>query len=171
VACGDSKNNGLQYGHCYQMTFPESGRQLGRGIPGDVNMYAQDGYIQNIVYKICKATTADGCGDGPVSSTDTFYIEDDTGAGLDTAGQLSWINNAAGGIHMAITTDPTQAGKFKGKTSCSGCKCVVQLSQLSYACPATQPGITFWPNPKVGLDMQFAEIPCDGNFADFNTQN
>jgi hypothetical protein len=41
--CGDGKTNGLNYGSCYVMTFPD-GKQLGRR-RDDWN-YEKDGYIQ-----------------------------------------------------------------------------------------------------------------------------
>jgi len=51
-------------------------------------------------------------------------------------------------MHTSMTIDPSTAGKFKGKSACSAnCKCIMRLSGdpggLGFACPATQPGITF----------------------------
>ncbi|KAF5345062.1 hypothetical protein D9758_010459 [Tetrapyrgos nigripes] len=162
AACGNSTNNGLEYGSCYTLAFPD-GHQLGRGRNGANNEYIEDGYVQDIPFKVCKSTT--DCGTGSLANGDSFYLQDLVGDPGDATGKLGW-NNAAGGTHLTMTPDPASAGQFKGKSSCSGtnCKCVVKLSGnpngLGYACPAQQPGITFWPNQRVTLNMQFIEIPC-----------
>ncbi|ESK88568.1 cysteine-rich secreted protein [Moniliophthora roreri MCA 2997] len=165
AACGDNANTGLQYGSCYQLKFP-NGQQLGRGVGGNPNMYTQDGYIQNIPYRVCKfPANPNDCGTGPVKAGASFAIEDGIGPAGSTAGERSWMDNVDGGAHMQLTTDATKARKFNGKTSCSGCQCVVQLISSGYACPAIQPGITIWANPKVTLKLQFLEVPCDGQFS------
>ncbi|KAK1229946.1 hypothetical protein PQX77_006975 [Marasmius sp. AFHP31] len=177
AACGDSVNNGLEFGKCYQILLP-NGRQLGRIGTPLANTYTQDGYIQNIPFKVCK-TTAD-CGTGAVKAIDNFFVQDLIGPsdGSATSGWcfpkystspwtgliLNQMGSEVGGSHMTITTDPKKAGTFNGKTSCSSCKCVVQLTSLGYACPFDNPGVTFWPNPKVTLKLQFLEIPCSGKF-------
>ncbi|ESK97390.1 hypothetical protein Moror_17821 [Moniliophthora roreri MCA 2997] len=165
LACGDTTTNGLKFGSCYQVIFPNTdGKQLGREPENQNNIYIQEGHIQNIIYKICK-TTAD-CGTGPVKPTDTFVIEDEVGAPQDDKSVKGWLNNAANGI--AFTTAAAQAGQFKGTTSCSGCSCVVSLTGVNrgvgYMGDAAQPQINFYTNPKVALDMQFAEVPCDDVF-------
>ncbi|KAK7054455.1 hypothetical protein VNI00_003653 [Paramarasmius palmivorus] len=172
AACGDGSSNGLKFGSCYQVLFP-SGGQLGRGVTYGTtlhpDMYSENGYIQNIPYRICKAATGD-CGTGPVKAADStgangddFVIED----GLGPAGgpaTKGWLNNANGGGHMEITTAPANARVFRARSSCSGCKCTVQLISSGFACPGTQPGITWWDNPKVTLKLQFLEIPCSGKY-------
>ncbi|KAL0058393.1 hypothetical protein AAF712_014932 [Marasmius tenuissimus] len=160
AACGDIVNNGLEFGKCYQILLP-NGRQLGRGTsPSTIDTYTQDGYIQNIPYKVCKTT--DDCGTGVVKASDNFFMQDLIGPSAGSAA-FGW-GSELGGSHMTITADPKKAGTFNGKTSCSSCKCVVQLTSLGYACPFDNPGVTFWPNPKVTLKLQFLEIPCSGKF-------
>ncbi|KAL0577771.1 hypothetical protein V5O48_004229 [Marasmius crinis-equi] len=159
TACGDSTNNGLQFGKCYQLHLP-NGKQLGRGVGAAVDQYTQDGFIQNIPYKVCKTT--DDCGTGAVKATDNFFVQDLIGPS-DGSKAAGW-GSEKGGAHMQLTTDVKAAGVFNGKTSCSSCKCVVQLTSLGYACPFDNPGMTFWPNPKVTMKLQFLEIPCDGKF-------
>ncbi|KAG7096189.1 hypothetical protein E1B28_003639 [Marasmius oreades] len=161
VACGNAANNGLQFGKCYQLLFA-NGHQLGRGVSyGTPDMYTQDGYIQNIPYQICKTPT--DCGTGPVANMQDFYVKDLVGP-ADGSAPFGW-SNSLNGAHMTITTSNNivDLAHFNGRTSCSSCKCVVQVS-ASYACPAIQPGITFWANKKVTLKLQFLEIPCTGKF-------
>ncbi|KAK7054454.1 hypothetical protein VNI00_003652 [Paramarasmius palmivorus] len=163
-ACGDSDNTGLKFGSCYQLLFP-NGQQLGRGVGAAVDQYTQDGYLQNIPFKVCKAPATGDCGTGPVKSvTDAFVIQDMLGP-AGTSGGTGWMDNKNGGGHMQLTTNPADARTFHGKTSCSACKCTVQLTSMGYACPAIQPGITFWANPKVTLKLQFLEIPCNGKYS------
>ncbi|KAJ8079259.1 hypothetical protein PM082_021759 [Marasmius tenuissimus] len=168
LACGDSTTtNGLKYGSCYQMMFPNTNNaQLGREPDSSGGQYISEGHLQNIVYRICQSTTA--CGTGLVKPTDTFYIEDDVGPSNDQAGTRSWLNNAAPGTHIVITTTAAQAAQFKGTTSCSACACVVSLTGVGKGMGTfgknDQPEIAFYANPRVALDMQFAEIPCDGIF-------
>ncbi|KAJ8073564.1 hypothetical protein PM082_011842 [Marasmius tenuissimus] len=116
--------------------------------------------LRNIPYKVCKTT--DDCGTGAVKASDNFFMQDLIGPSAGSAA-FGW-GSELGGSHMTITADPKKAGTFNGKTSCSSCKCVVQLTSLGYACPFDNPGVTFWPNPKVTLKLQFLEIPCSGKF-------
>ncbi|KAL0571320.1 hypothetical protein V5O48_010642 [Marasmius crinis-equi] len=188
LACGDSTTtNGLKYGSCYQMTFPNTnGAQLGREPDGT---YISEGHIQNIVYKICQSATG-ACGTGPVKPTDAFYIEDDVGPAMDTNGAKSWILttiavnllltppqllNSPASQAITITTDASKAAQFKGTTSCSSCACVIALTGVGKGMGyigdrPDQPEIAFYTNPKIALDMQFAEVPCDGIF-NFPPQN
>ncbi|KAK7436894.1 hypothetical protein VKT23_018914 [Stygiomarasmius scandens] len=166
AACGNSTHIGLEYGHCYNLVFSD-GHQLGRGRFGATNEYIQDGYVQNIPFKVCKSTT--DCGTGSVQNDDNFFLQDLLGSPDDPNALPGW-NNAPGGMHTSMTIDPSTAGKFKGKSACSAnCKCIMRLSGnpggLGFACPATQPGITFWQNRQVTLDLQFVEVPCDGDFS------
>ncbi|KAG7093255.1 hypothetical protein E1B28_006938 [Marasmius oreades] len=164
-ACGDATTtNGLKYGSCYQMTFPNSdGNQLGRE-PGGA--YISEGHIQNVIYKICQ--TAAACGTGPVKPTDAFVIQDTVGPEQDPNGATSWIGNAANGAAISMVTAAANAAQFHGTTSCSKCTCVVSLTGvgkgLGYIGADTQPQIAFFANPRVALDMEFAEMPCDGVF-------
>ncbi|KAF9264036.1 hypothetical protein L218DRAFT_944188 [Marasmius fiardii PR-910] len=165
-ACGDgTTTNGLKYGSCYQLTFPNTdGHQLGRE---PTNVYVSEGHIQNVVYKICQSATGD-CGTGPVKPTDAFVIEDEMGPPQDPAGAKSWLNNAANGAAISLTTAAAQAAQFKGTTSCAKCSCVVSLTGVGkgvgYIGDDAQPNIAFFANPRVSLDMEFAEVPCDGQF-------
>ncbi|KAG7096213.1 hypothetical protein E1B28_003665 [Marasmius oreades] len=162
-ACGDVKTNGLKYGSCYEMTFPNSGgKQMGRDWPSDT--YIPDGHVQNIIYKICQSTDG-ACGTGPVKPTDTFVIEDKVGNEGDTTDVQSWIGNGAvNGASLALTTIATKAAQFQGTTSCSKCTCVVALTGVGRGL-STRDGdpvhIAFSPNPRVTLDMEFTELPCD----------
>ncbi|KAK7036450.1 hypothetical protein VNI00_011647 [Paramarasmius palmivorus] len=161
LACGNTETNGLKFGSCYQAIFPNSGgKQLGRE-PNDV--YIQEGHIQNIIYKICKTTA--NCGTGPVKPTDPFYIRDEVGSPQDTNSVAGWLNGAS---PVAMVTAAGQAAQFKGTTSCSACSCVISLTGaskgLGQSGPAYQPNLSFFGNPNVALDMQFAEVPCDDAF-------
>ncbi|KAG7096214.1 hypothetical protein E1B28_003666 [Marasmius oreades] len=165
VTCGDATTSGLQFGKCYQLLYP-NGQQLGRGAfnAEHIDQYAQGGYIQNIPFQICKAPT--DCGTGPVRAVDKFYLKDLIGPadGSATYGWIGWPGFS--GNHMVLTTSNTPAdiNQFQGKTSCSSCKCVVQLRAVGPACPAIQPGITIQLNKKVTLKLQFLEVPCNGKF-------
>ncbi|ESK88567.1 cysteine-rich secreted protein [Moniliophthora roreri MCA 2997] len=163
--CGDNINTGLQYGSCYQILFP-TGQQMGRGIGPREDQYTQDGYIQ-----ICKAPAGSDCGTGPVkSTTGEFVIEDTLGPAGKNNGGRGWMGRIEGTSHMGLTNIVKDVNTFRAKSSCSGCKCLVQLLGTGYACPSYRPGITwvsrsFWKNPKVTLKLQFLETPCDGTFS------
>ncbi|KAI3621393.1 cysteine-rich secreted protein [Moniliophthora roreri] len=176
-ACGTGTANGLQYGSCYQITFSDgSGNQLGRGYTQDDNtahpdVYVQRGWVSNIPYRICKSAT--DCGTGAVQSTDVFVIEDQIGPMNDAAGTKGWLNNAADPNFITITTAAAQAGKFKGKTSCSACKCVVSLTGDTRGLTLNgvlepeerrQSGLgyrmSFRPNAGAAVTFEFAEVPC-----------
>jgi hypothetical protein len=47
AACGNGTSNGLKYGSCYSLVFPD-GHQLGRGRNGANNEYIADGYVQSV---------------------------------------------------------------------------------------------------------------------------
>lgn len=85
------------------------------------------------------------------------------------SGAKSWLNYPANaGSPITLTTVPGEAGQFKGTTSCAKCSCVVSLTGvvrgLGYLGADTQPSIAYFANPRVSLDMEFTEVPCDGVF-------
>jgi len=170
--CGNERTNGLNYGSCYVMTFPD-GKQLGRR-RDDWN-YEKDGYIQDIPFKVCKTPTDCSKFDA-VPPDGSFYLEDQLGGIRDPKGTKGWINNAHNGNHLSMTGQSTQAGQFQGRASCANGQCAIQLfggpegGGLTYACPVQNPGITFWPNRKVGIKIQFAEVPCEGDWPAFRTK-
>jgi len=171
--CGDEKYNGLDYGSCYVLTFPD-GKQLGRR--RDDWHYEKDGYIQDIPFKVCKAAT-DCSKHGPVGTYEPFYLEDQLGGLRDPKGEKGWLNNAYNGNHLSMTSNPNLAGQLKGKSSCANGECAIQLyggpdgGGLAYACPVEKPGVTFWANKKIGVKIQFAEVPCDGDWPAFRAAN
>ncbi|KAG7091396.1 hypothetical protein E1B28_010433 [Marasmius oreades] len=165
-ACGTAAANGLQYGSCYQITFPiEQGPQLGRGTDAAVNQYKMGGHIQNIPFKVCK-TTAD-CGTGAVQATDTFYIQDQIGLAGDGTAAVAWLDNAAAPALISAVNAVATAGQFKGQTSCSACKCVVSLtgaaSGLAMRGDQTNSALTFIPNKQSFVDLEFSQVTCDNS--------
>ncbi|KAL0576998.1 hypothetical protein V5O48_004980 [Marasmius crinis-equi] len=174
--CGNADASGLQYGTCYQISFPTGKQeQLGRGyLDTNPHRYRMGGNVQNIPFKICKTPTA--CGTGPVAAGDTFAIQDQLGLTTDAASAKVWNNavttNAAAPVYMVGAADGTTAGRFKGQTSCSGCKCVVSLTGATNGLTLRNEneatsiglyGLTFIPNKNAFVDLQFSEIPCDNS--------
>ncbi|KAL0953260.1 hypothetical protein HGRIS_004510 [Hohenbuehelia grisea] len=163
--CGDDNDLGIKYGHCYVLRFTD-GIQL--GAQRDDLTYAKGGYFQDIPFKVCKATTDCSLGDA-VPSTGSFYLQDQAGRFNDATGAPGWVNNAAGGTHIAFATDPSQAGLFKGTPSCSGGHCTLRLrggptgdGGIGPTCPMPDHGLTFWQNPNLGMMLQFIETACTG---------
>ncbi|KAF9262580.1 hypothetical protein L218DRAFT_960043 [Marasmius fiardii PR-910] len=163
-ACGDTNANGLQYGSCYQVAFPD-GSGFGRGSDAAPNQYKMGGHVQNIPFKICKTTT--DCGTGTVQAADSFYIQDSIGLVGDATGAVTWLSNAVNPNLVTATNTAAQAGQFKGQTSCAACKCVVSLTGstagLSLRGDQGNYGVSFLGNKQSVVDLQFSQVPCDNS--------
>ncbi|KAJ8523374.1 hypothetical protein ONZ45_g159 [Pleurotus djamor] len=172
--CASDTDLGIKYGHCYVIKFADGG-ELGSDLGAPT--YSKGGYFRHIPFKVCKTTT--DCSLGDVVPTDgSWFLQDQIGRPQDTAGTVGWIDNGFNGTHIKFNTNPAQAGLFKGLPLCSNGKCFLKLSGgpsgnggIGPACPIETHGLTFWPNPKVTLDVSFTETACSGPDAPFAPVN
>lgn len=123
--CGNAQNLGIEYGHCYILSFSD-GTQFGAQRDG-ANSYAKGGYFQDIPFAVCKST-ADCSSAGPVPHDGTFCLVDQVGRYGDPTSKLGWVGSAVDGAHMAWTDQPASAAMFKGSAACTGGKCAVKLT-------------------------------------------
>lgn len=158
LICGDAcgMNNGLQYGRCYHLIFPESGQRVGRS-PPSWDRYVEGGVLSNIVYKICNLTSPSACGDRPVQTSENFYIQD-----LFNPESVQWLGANPNGYVERVTG--AAAIQFWGKTSRLGCHCTVLLGPL-YKVPdaSSQLNNLVYDNmsgANEGLDLLFDEVAC-----------
>ncbi|KAJ8502523.1 hypothetical protein ONZ45_g11676 [Pleurotus djamor] len=168
--CASDTDLGIKYGHCYVLKFSD-GTQLGGD--HDSPTYSKNGFFRDIPFKVCKTTTDCSLGDA-VPTDGSWFLQDQMGRPQDTAGTVGWVDNGFNGTHIKFNTNAAQAGLFKGTPVCSGGKCFLKLrggptgnGGIGATCPMETHGLTFWPNPKVTLDVSFTETACSGPDAPF----
>lgn len=161
--CGHGNHLGIKYGHCYILSFAD-GEQL--GLDRDHLDYKKNGFFTDIPFKVCHSTS--DCSYGrEVELDQPFSLQDQHGLYKDIHSTKGWIDDAYGGAHIKFTLDVNHAGRFTGIPTCAGGECALQLhgspsgGALAFACPAANPGLTVYGNPKVGQKLRFSEVTCD----------
>ncbi|KAH7917607.1 hypothetical protein BV22DRAFT_933570 [Leucogyrophana mollusca] len=161
--CGKGDSLGIKYGHCYIISFSD-GQQLGS--VRESTQYQKGGFFTDIPFKVC-ASTSNCAPGGYVQRGQIFNLQDQHGRYDDPNATKGWIDDMLNGGHMGFTTDASHAGKFSGIPTCADGECAIKVhgepsgGGLGFACPATQPGITIWANPKMTQKLRFSEVTCD----------